>query len=290
LFSYDERTTPTTIIWKTTPSRLKQDGLEMDEQKDDEANQQLLDPVSDPTSSVIATENGIRYHTYPYSDGQKTGVYCDQRENRWNLAQLCRGKRVLDLCCYHGGFSLNAILNGGALCSTGVDSSEDAILTCQRNAQLNGCTESQLKFIQSDITSFLQDTAASDQGIVYDVIVLDPPKLAPSVNGLDKARRKYHAFNRDAIKLIAPEGGLLLTCTCSAAMTQKDGGRYFLEMAQGAALAVGREVTLLRVSGAASCHTQSPISWPAGAYLTAALFYVHPSPTTLYRIDDVAPV
>jgi len=110
----------------------------------------------------------------------------------------------------------------------------------------------------------------------FDVVVLDPPKLAPSVKALQRASRKYHSLNRDAMKLIGNEGGLLMTCTCSAAMTQKDGGKYFLEMVQQASLSAQREVTLLRVSGAAPCHTQSPFSFPAGNYLTAALFMVHP--------------
>eukprot|EP00977_Amphora_coffeiformis_P013051 scaffold3339_cov174-Amphora_coffeaeformis.AAC.19 len=268
--------TDTTIVWKTTPSRLQQDGYDAGEESSTSSSAEL-DSTSSQDEIVISTENRIRYQTYPYGDGQKTGVYCDQRENRLNLAQLCKDKRVLDLCCYHGGFSLNAIINGGALQVTGVDSSEDAIATCRQNAELNNLVgDDRVKFVRSDITAFLQESAGQ---AVYDVVVLDPPKLAPSANGLDKARRKYHSFNRDAIKLVAPEGGLLLTCTCSAAMTQKDGGQYFLNMVQGAALATGREVTLLRVSGAASCHTQSPIAWPAGAYLTAALFYVHPMET-----------
>ena len=252
------------LVWKTTPSRLRQDGYQLnpEENSNDDASQM-----------VLSRENGIRYQTYPYSDGQKTGVYTDQRENRLNVASLCRDKRVLDLCCYHGGFSLNAVLNGNAAFCTSVDSSQDAIDACQANAALNGC-EDKLELIRSDITTFLQESFSQRE---YDVIILDPPKLAPSVQGLDKARRKYHSFNRDAIKLVSKDGGLLLTCTCSAAMTQKDGGQYFLGMVQGAALAAQRQVTLLRVSGAASCHTQSPISWPAGAYLTAALFYVHPS-------------
>lgn len=263
----------TKIVWKTTPSRLKQDGYDSWE----ESLSADSDSLVSEDEMVISTENGIRYQTYPYGDGQKTGVYCDQRENRWNVAQLCRDKRVLDLCCYHGGFSLNAMINGGALQATGVDSSEDAVATCRQNAMLNGLLgDDRIRFVRSDITTFLQESVGQ---AVYDVIVLDPPKLAPSAAGLDKARRKYHSFNRDAIKLVSPVGGLLLSCTCSAAMTQKDGGQYFLNMVHGAALAAGREVTLLRVSGAASCHTQSPASSPAGAYLTAALFYVHPVET-----------
>ena len=106
---------------------------------------------------------------------------------------------------------------------------------------------------------------------------IHPAKLAPSVSGLDRAKRKYHGLNRDALKLVDPvKGGLLLTCTCSAAMTQKDGGQYFLNMVQQAAIAAGRRVTLLQTSGAAPCHTASPASFPAGSYLMAALFYVSP--------------
>jgi 23S rRNA G2069 N7-methylase RlmK/C1962 C5-methylase RlmI len=92
---------------------------------------------------------------------------------------------------------------------------------------------------------------------------------------LAKASRKYHSLNRDALKLIDDAGGLFMTCTCSAAMTQKEGGTYFLQTVQQASLAARREITLLRVSGAAPCHTQSPVSFPAGNYLTAAVFYVH---------------
>jgi 23S rRNA G2069 N7-methylase RlmK/C1962 C5-methylase RlmI len=257
----------TDVVWKTTGSRLKQDGYDLEKEETPE-----MAEASSEDKMVSSLENGIRYRTYPYSLGQKTGIYSDQRENRRLVAEYCKEKRVLDLCAYHGGFSLNAIVNGGAVSATAVDSSEDAVEACRVNAELNGC-EDKVEFIRSDITKFLQESFGERE---YDVIVLDPPKLAPSLNGLDKARRKYHSFNRDALKLVSGNGGLLLTCTCSAAMTQKDGGQYFLEMVHQAALAAGRQVTLLKRSGAASCHTQSPISWPAGAYLTAALFYVHP--------------
>lgn len=255
------------LVWKTTGSRLKQDGYDFPKEESTET-------ASDENSEqmVPSLENGIITGTYPYALGQKTGVYCDQRENRKLVAEYCRGKRVLDLCCYHGGFSLNAVVNGGAASATGVDSSEGAVEACRANAELNGCLD-KVNFVKSDITKFLQDSVGKQD---YDVIVLDPPKLAPSAATLEKARRKYHSFNRDAIKIISSDGGLLMTCTCSAAMTQKDGGQYFLGMVHQAALAAGRQVTLLKKSGAASCHTQSPISWPAGAYLTAAVFYVHP--------------
>lgn len=257
------------IVWRNTPSRLKQDGYDVvsDSSNDDDKSEEV---------SLVATESGVKYLTFPWADGQKTGFYCDQRENRLMVAELCRSKRVLDLCCYNGGFALNAMIRGSASSAIGVDSSQDAVDSAMANAKLNGLSEKDISFVKDDITAFMK--SAIDEKEEFDLIVLDPPKLAPSIAHVDKASRKYHALNRDAMNLInKSEGGLLLTCTCSAAMTQKDGGQYFLNMVNGAALSAKRRVTLLRVSGAASCHTQSPASFPAGAYLTAALFHVGPA-------------
>jgi len=260
------------IVWRNTPSRLRQDGYEV-MMKDDSASDE--DDRGEQLA-LVAMESSVKYLTYPYSDGQKTGFYCDQRENRLMIAQLCENKRILDLCCYNGGFALNAIIRGSAASATGVDSSQDAVDAAIENASLNGLDAKKISFVRDEIATFMK-TAIEDEE-EYDVIVLDPPKLAPSLSSLDKASRKYHALNRDAMNLINKEqGGLLLTCTCSAAMTQKDGGRYFLNMVNGAALSAKRRVTLLRVCGAAPCHTQSPASFPAGAYLTAALFHVGPA-------------
>ena len=256
------------LIWKRTLSRLKQDGYAIDSESNvgEDNIESSTNNVDEP---VVCLENGIKYQTFPRQKGQKTSVYCDQRVNRWNLALLCSGKTVLDLCCYHGGFSLNAIKQG-ASSTIGVDSSQDAIDTCQANAALNNFDD-RMQFVKSDIADYMK----SYQG-KFDVVVLDPPKLAPSVSSLQRASRKYHSLNRDAMKLIDDKGGLFMTCTCSAAMTQKAGGNYFLELVQQASLAAKREITLLSVSGAAPCHTLSPFCFPAGNYLTAALFRVHP--------------
>ena len=256
------------IVWRNTRNRLKQEGYELaDEDTEDNEKADV---------SLVATETSVKYLTYPWSDGQKTGFYCDQRENRLMVAELCKNKRVLDLCCYNGGFALNAMVKGGASSAVGVDSSQDAVDSATENAKLNELAEQDVSFVKDDIAAYMK--SAMEANDEFDVIVLDPPKLAPSLSALDKASRKYHALNRDAMNLInKEEGGLLLTCTCSAAMTQKDGGQYFLNMVNGAALSAKRRVTLLRVSGAAPCHTQSPASFPAGAYLTAALFHVGPA-------------
>ena len=258
------------IVWRTTPSRLKQDGYEIQDNSSSEStdDERALE-------SVIATESSVKYITYP-SDGQKTGFYCDQRDNRLMVAELCNNKRVLDLCCYNGGFALNAMIRG-AVSAKGVDSSQDAVDAATENAKLNGLGNKDISFVKDDISTFMKSAIDSGED-EYDVIVLDPPKLAPSISSLDKASRKYHALNRDAMNLIdKKQGGLLLTCTCSAAMSQKDGGQYFLNMVNGAGLSARRRVTLLKVSGAAPCHAQSPASFPAGHYLTAALFHVGPA-------------
>lgn len=259
------------IVCRNTPLRLKQDGYVFPEEEEE-----VILPQSSETP-VIISENNIKYFTYPYDlSSQKTGFYCDQRDNRFNLAVKCHSKNVLDLCCYNGGFALNAMIHGGAKSCIGVDSSQDAIDAANANAELNNIDTAAMKFIKDDIADFMRK--ASDEGKEFDVIILDPPKLAPTVTALDRAARKYHSLNRDAIKLInSKEGGLLLTCTCSGAMTQKNGGQFFLETVKGAALAANRRITLLHSSGAASCHTQCPASFPANAYLTAALFYISPA-------------
>lgn len=221
------------------------------------------------------SEDRIKYQTFPFDfSSQKTGFYCDQRDNRFNLAKLCKGKRVLDLCCYNGGFALNAMIHGGAASCVGVDSSPVAIAAADENKELNN-VDSLLSFVKMDISQYMKEAQENEQE--FDVIILDPPKLAPTIAQLDRASRKYHSLNRDAMKLINKEkGGLLLTCSCSGAMTQKNGGQFFLETIQGAALSAGRRITLLSTSGAAGCHTQDPASFPANAYLTAALFTVSP--------------
>lgn len=253
------------IVWRNTPSRLVQDGYEL---QDD------VDHVKED-SPVVATETSIKYLTYPYGDGQKTGFYSDQRDNRRIIAKYCENKRVLDLCCYSGGFCLNAVVHGNASFALGVDSSQDAVDAAAKNAELNGLDSNTVTFVRDDIAAFMKNAMEADEE--YDVVVLDPPKLAPSMSTLTKASRKYHSLNRDAMNLIdKSRGGLLLTCTCSAAMTQANGGQVFLGMVNSAALSARRQATLLSVNGAAPCHTQSPASFPAGNYLTCALFFIGP--------------
>eukprot|EP00934_Nitzschia_sp_Nitz4_P007285 Nitzschia sp. Nitz4//scaffold30_size153850//612//3638//NITZ4_002754-RA/size153850-augustus-gene-0.64-mRNA-1//-1//CDS//3329547190//7275//frame0 len=254
------------VVWKSNRPRLEQDGLASGAPFD---RSSLIAPGAEDSPPIVAMENEILYETFPHRPGQKTSVYCDQRENRHYVSQFCRGKRVLDLCCYNGGFALNAAKQGAARV-LGVDSSEAAIASSQRNAELNGLSQS-VEFVEADIAEFMQSCKEK-----FDVIVLDPPKLAPNAQSLSKASRKYQSLNREAIKLVDDTGGLLMTCTCSSKMAQEAGGNFFLQLVQEAGNAANREVSLLRVNGAASCHTQSPMTFPSGNYLTAAMFQVHP--------------
>lgn len=250
------------LVWRRSSAHLQQDfpqGLCQSFAED-------VEEEVDPHEECEVMESGLRFWVRP-AGGQKTGLYLDQRENRRlirSLVALQDAPRVLDLCCYHGAFAL-AALAGGASCVTAVDSSAEALQVAARNATLNGF-KSSLKLEQGDVAAFMHQAAADKQE--YDVVVLDPPKLAPSRRreALAKAERKYMALNEAALRLVAP-GGILLTCTCSAAMTQS--GR-FIRMVKAAAFGAERDLAVLQTSQAAPDHPVSP-ACPEAAYLTAVL-------------------
>ena len=135
---------------------------------------------------------------------------------RW-LGELCGGKTVLDTFCYSGGFSVSAV-KGGASHVTAVDSSEPALSLAKRNMELNGVAES-VSFEQADVLDYL--LRASKEGKTFDIVILDPPKLAPSRKDLDRAKGKYKKLQKAGLACVTP-GGLLVTCTCSSAMAQND--------------------------------------------------------------------
>lgn len=254
------------IVWRRSVAHLEKDGG---------LGMQVLDPDNDgqAVQEIVIRENGLSFYVQPAA-GHKTGFYLDQRENRRMLRELVsrqrRPPRVLDLCCYHGAFAL-AALAGGAAEVVAVDSSASAIEVAARNAQLNGFGSSasgqgKLQLNQADIVAFLHEARA--RGEQYDIVVLDPPKLAPSrqPEAFSRATKKYHAINKAAIEVVSPSG-LLLTCTCSSAMTHSG---KFISVIGSAARAAGRDLTVLRVSQAAADHPVSP-SCPEGAYLTVVL-------------------
>ena len=162
-------------------------------------------------------EDGVQY-AIDIAGGHKTGFYVDQRDNRKLMREIARGKRVLDVCCYTGGFALNAAL-GGASDVVAVDSSESALDMARKNAELNG-VQDKVNFVRADAFDFMQAEIDAGRAGSYDVVVLDPPKFAPTKPALKKAIPKYVGLNKRAMTLLRP-GGILITCSCSGAVTQE---------------------------------------------------------------------
>jgi 23S rRNA G2069 N7-methylase RlmK/C1962 C5-methylase RlmI len=169
---------------------------------------------------------------------------------------------VLDICCYSGGFSLNAA-KGGASYVFGIDSSASAINMAIRNAELNGYSDI-VHFAQEDAKQFL-----AEHHELYDIVILDPPKLSPNKNDLKAASRYYFKLNQLALQRINEIGGLFLTCSCSSAMT----ATALATLVHDAASQIGRKVLLLSEQHAAKDHPRL-VNFPEGDYLTALLFYV----------------
>jgi 23S rRNA (cytosine1962-C5)-methyltransferase len=166
-----------------------------------------------PPEFLEVKENGILYNIN-IAGGQKSGFYCDQRDNRLLLADYTEGKRVLDCFSYSGGFSLNS-LKAGASHVTSVDSSALALETLQQNMALNGFEASRNTVFQSDVNKQLR--LFKEEGKTFDVLILDPPKFAPSRSALDRAARAYKDLNRLGMGLLE-SGGLLATFSCSGAV------------------------------------------------------------------------
>lgn len=201
-----------------------------------------------PARPILIEENGVRFGV-DVAEGQKTGFFLDQRDNRRRCAELVRGHRVLDVCCYTGGFSLNCLVNGGAAEVVAVDASEAALLQAQSNAELNGVSN-RLKTVKQDAFKALEEFSA--RGEVFDTVILDPPKLARNRQGIDAALRGYYSLNRFSLGLIRP-GGFFVTCSCSGHISHE----MFADMLGQAALHADRRLQLLEVRGSAADHPTS---------------------------------
>lgn len=166
-------------------------------------------------SQVVISEYGTRFRIR-FEGGHKTGFFCDHRENRKKLAEFCEGKSVLDLCCYTGGFSVQAKVLGKADDVTGVDLDEEPLKLARENANLN---QTRAKFVQADAFSYMREMLRN--GKQYDVVVLDPPKLIRTRVEIEEGTRKHFAMNRLAMRLVKP-GGLLLSCTCAGLLPESE--------------------------------------------------------------------
>lgn len=158
---------------------------------------------------VIMTENGIRF-LVDVKEGQKTGYFLDQKENRAAIAPFVSGKKVLDCFTHTGSFALHAGMYGAAEV-TGVDISEYACRCAEENAKLNRL-ENRVRFVTANAFDLLSEQSRSGQQ--YDVIILDPPAFTKSRSTVESAVRGYKEINLRAMKMVAP-GGYLITCSCS---------------------------------------------------------------------------
>lgn len=204
-------------------------------------------------------EGELRFHV-DLEGGHKTGFFCDQRENRRELARRAGGERVLDVCTYTGGFALAAKVLGGAEEVVGVDLDEAAVAEAVRNAKLN---QVRARFVQADAFPYLRQLAAN--GERFGVVVVDPPKFIPGRAEVDAGTRKYIDLNRLALELVKP-GGLLLTCSCSGLLSEPD----FADVLRRAeSKSEGRRLQILRWTGAGEDHPVRA-DCPESRYLKAA--------------------
>lgn len=196
--------------------------------------------------------------------GQKTGYYLDQRENRALVEDLARGRRVLDLFTFTGGFALSAA-RGGAREVVAVDSSLTALERGAEHAAANGLAE-RIHFHRGDVRKNLGGVA--DGGEPFDLVILDPPKLAESRKDLTSALRLYRHLNAMAMRRLAP-GGLLVTCSCSQLVSGAD----FVRTVSLAARDAGRPASILRTSSQGPDHPV-PVAFAEGRYLKLLLLHV----------------
>ena len=203
------------------------------------------------------TEHNLKFNTNLQS-GHKTGSYLDQRENRLRVRELAKEKEVLDCFCYTGGFTVNA-LAGGAASVLSIDSSADALELLKKNIELNTLDAARQTSLEGDVFQLLRKFR--DERRSFDMIILDPPKFAPTVAQVERAARAYKDINLFAFKLLRP-GGTLVTFSCSGGV---DAG-LFQKIVAGAALDAGVDAQIVEHLSQAADHPVS-LHFPEGAYL-----------------------
>jgi 23S rRNA (cytosine1962-C5)-methyltransferase len=213
-----------------------------------------------PVGPIFVHEHGLKFGV-DLAEGQKTGYYLDQRDNRQAAARYARGRRVLDMFCYSGGFAVACAVSGGARSVLAVDTSAKAAALARANAELNGAANVTVEAIDA----FEKLDALAAAGERFGMVILDPPKFARSRSTVDDALRAYHRINRVAVGLLEP-GGILVTCSCSGSVSRDD----FLQMLSGVAQRSARPIQLLECRGAAADHPVSA-SCLEGEYLTCVI-------------------
>ena len=243
---------------------LKVDGLKIDSvyNKSSEAMQRMgKDAVEDgylvkgEDDENFVLENGSKF-IVDWEEGQKTGFFLDQRNNRDLVRKLAKGKNVLNTFCYTGGFSVTA-LKGGANKVVSVDCSKKAISASEQNLILNGFSAEENPCVAEDAKLFLQNMKKGE----FDLIILDPPAFAKNHKSLHRGLQGYKFINREAITKIK-EGGLLFTFSCSQAVDKAQ----FQSIVMAAAIETGRKAQIIYQLDQPEDHPVN-IYHPEGAYL-----------------------
>ena len=212
-------------------------------------------PKSEPVRFVKIIENGISYEIN-FLEGHKTGFFCDQRDNRRRLASFLEGKSFLELCCYTGGFSLNAKLLGKAESVVGVDLDEKAIALAKRNANINGA---KVNFVHADAFTYVRQMIRN--GEMFDTVLLDPPKFVHGREEYEEGLKKYQDLNALGLQCVKP-GGMFVTCSCSGLVSPQAFEELIIRVAQRQ----GRKLRILDISGPGYDHPYLS-TYPEGRYL-----------------------
>jgi len=218
----------------------------------------LLGTLPEPLQLI---ENGLSYRI-DVGRGQKTGFFLDQRDNRARIFTLARNRDVLDCFCYTGGFTV-AALAGGARSVHAVDSSGDALALARTNVADNGLHAPRVEWRDADV--FTELRSLRDAGALFDLVILDPPKLAPTAQHAPKAARAYKDINLLGLKLLRP-GGLLATFSCSGGVSAE----LFQKIVAGAALDARADAAIVGRFGASADHPVA-LDFPEGEYLKGLL-------------------
>jgi 23S rRNA (cytosine1962-C5)-methyltransferase len=219
-----------------------------------------------PQALEIVRENGFQFYV-DIQDGQKTGFYLDQRENRRTVRDVLSNQEVLNCFAYTGGFTIMA-LAAGAKRVTSIESSSSALNIAQKNIILNNFSSEDCEWIDGDVPNELRKLR--DRGRTFDAIILDPPRFARSKSQVKQASRGYKDINLMAFRLLRP-GGILITFSCSGAISTE----LFQKIVADAALDAKVEASVI---GRMSQPADHPIrlSFPESGYLKGLICQVHP--------------
>ncbi len=190
----------------------------------------------EPPRPLFIDAHGVQFGI-DVVQGQKTGFYLDQRDNRLAASRYMSGRRILDGFCFSGGFGITALCQGGATAVVGIDSSESALKLASANAELNNVAE-HCKFRRGDVRAELETLKGQDA--TFDAVILDPPRMARSRGGIGRAVKGYSRLNLAGLELLRP-GGILVTCSCSGLVSSEE----FREMISDVARTSERTIQIL---------------------------------------------